>query len=393
MNETKPWLNYRLYLINASGGVETGRPDASDARGFVDIDALLLYVATHGETAVQVATAEEAYRIVGGLMPIPGTTIIVGQPFVTVPDPGTVTGPAVPIVEPPNPDENAPLPVTLKYPFAPAVAIVATAGGGPVVTAVVVVASIIGSIFGFFGHGINKATKRALDGLAGAIANVGMTAVILASKIARALGKVLKALGDLWNKVILPALRTINRLASKLVRIIDRILKPMLAWQKRIHDLVMKYYIKLFVPVLDMLQKIRKALALLKILRVPGIKKLDDKLRQMEAKLIAPIAAILRRVNEHGWFINVLLNAKMLLSRDIFGASTKEYVHDLAAVLWDSQIPKEDELPAPGRPILPQAAAAESRDQFVTLARTGGGPMLLQVDAGKSVFKQQVARR
>jgi hypothetical protein len=256
--------------------------------------------------------------------------------------------------------------------------------GEPISTGIIIVGSILASIFrGLFGGGINAETAAALNGLRGALATVSDTLTRAAWQIARGVGRVLSALSAIWVRVIAPILRRVLELTERLARIVDRVLRKYFEVIERIRKVVLEWYDRFARPILLVIQRIRQVLAVLKFFRVPFARQLDDYLARIEATVIGVIQEALARINILGRWVNVILTGRLLIQDPVLINSLHEYsgsvVHLLANAMQRPLTPGEllalRQAPAP-EPAGVAAARVESRMRFgrdwAMEARVGG---------------------
>jgi hypothetical protein len=191
-------------------------------------------------------------------------------------------------------------------------------------------------LFGGGGIGLGDAilgVRSMRDAIVGIAQEVEKFVTILAAAIQAVLG----ALQKIYEKVIKPILDKIEEITSKLGAWLDRILKPYLDLLQRIRQTILDIYGRIFLPIITAIQRIRQALALLRILHVPGVDKLDQKLQRIQGKLVGVIQQLLNRVNDHSGLINTLLTAKMILQRGVFLNSYYGYQGSIQALWWNGQ--------------------------------------------------------
>lgn len=112
----------------------------------------------------------------------------------------------------------------------------------------------------------------------------------------QAIGKLLK---DVMTNVIMPALQALQKLRNYLIQIYERYLRPLLV----------------------ILQDVRKVLAILKVFHIGFANKLDAALADVQRKISAPLLYLLQYTNAVANYINLILDARLLLQRPLFLAS------------------------------------------------------------------------
>jgi hypothetical protein len=269
--------------------------------------------------------------------------------------------------------------------------------GEPTTTvAATVVATVIAAVVGIFRRGVPKEIAQEIFGLRDAVVQLGRELLRLAKLLAAGIQVLLDALRTLWERVIKKLIDRVEQLSSKLGRLIDKVLGPYLDLLQKIRQIILDIYGRVFLPIIEMLQKIRQAIALLRILKVPGMKKLDEKLQQIQGKLIGVIQVLLQRANDHSGLLNVLLNVRMTLQHGTLLGSLYEARRSWISMWWNEQTPRPGSLAGGGGTSSPPEAVVEAakRDMDV-FARTGGGPLAGKIAPGLEVFRRsvQVPRR
>lgn len=271
--------------------------------------------------------------------------------------------------------------------------LIAVPTGEPTSTVVAtVIANVIGALGGIFGRGLPGKVAKEIFALRDTITQLGMEIVRLGQLLAKGIKAVLEALRTLHDKVLKRAVDQIEKINSRITRIIDKILGPYLDLLQRIRQLILDIYGRLFLPIIELLQMVRQMIALLRLLRVPGMKKLDEKLQRIQSKLIGVIADLLDRTNEHSGLINVLLTARMTLQKGTLLGSLMETRRRWISMWWNEQTPLPGTLTrsaVPSRPI--EVYQAEVDRDLELFARTNGGPIATSIAPGLEEFRR-VAR-
>ncbi len=247
------------------------------------------------------------------------------------------------------------------------IAIAPVVTGEPVTT---IIFSIGAALFSIFGRGLPSSVKKELLGLRDAIKGVANALQLFAWWIAHSARWVLGALRGLWERIVKPLLDHIDRLTARLARLIDKVLQPYLELLQKYRKLLLDIYAKFFLPWIEVIQKIRQALALLRLLRVPGMKQLDEKLARIEGKLIGVITGLLRRTNEHAGLLNVLLTVRMTLQRGVLYGTIRESRRHFVNAWWNAQTqaltPEEERALQARKAALREHRASKALDDLLT---------------------------
>lgn len=289
----------------------------------------------------------------------------------------------------PQPPPAVPPPSNAEtIPDIPVQPIILVPTGEPVSTGVIsAVATIIGAIIGIFKSGLPKSVAKELVSLRDAVVQLGKELLRLSQILAWGIQAVLRALETLWEKVIRPVLNQIEQINRRIGAILDRVLKPYLDLLQRIRQIILDVYGRIFLPIISAIQQIRQMLALLRILKVPGVKALDEKLQQIQGKLIGVITDLLRATNDHTGLLNTLLTLRMTLQHGVFIGSMFERSGDWISLWWNEQTPKSgNDAPISGTAPPIEAAAAKATQDSVTYATTGAGPLAALITRGTETF-------
>lgn len=246
------------------------------------------------------------------------------------PSPPVESAPPAPAATPTPPSVGvAPVPVAnLRPRLAPIVT------GEPITTGI---ATAIGVIASIFGGGGDSALQSVVDGLQVGfitLSNVLSTTITLLSNIAKGILDVLK---KIWQNILKALIDLLNKILGALAVIINNVLKPILQLIDHIRKQILGIYARFFLPVIAMLQKIRKVVALLALLHVPGMKQLDQKLARIQGKVFGVIQALLSRVNDHSGLLNILMSARLVLQHDVLVRSMYETQGAWINQWWNAQ--------------------------------------------------------
>ncbi len=260
--------------------------------------------------------------------------------------------------------------------------------GEPISTAVLTILSAIASIFT---GGMAALTKNAINQLRDAISWVADNLSRVAGRIARWVDSAMRGLAYVWRNIIRPVLLHIQQIFDRVRRLIDRVLKPYLDFMERIRRQILMIYNLYFRPIIQLIESLRKMLAILRLAHIKFADKLDAQLARLEAKISWPVQEALRRTSVTGRWINVLLTAKMLLQQPILVNSLVAYDGAWINHFYNAQskplTPAEKaELYAERPEVTPEMAAQQVRDYFTT----GGGPIALEIQDALAYVRQHL---
>jgi hypothetical protein len=202
-------------------------------------------------------------------------------------------------------------------------------------------------------------------------------------RIVRALGRMLNALAAAWQWFQAHVLAKIQKLANKLSRLIDKVLKPYLDFMRKIREAIMRIYNTFFRPIIQLIESLRRVLAILKLFHIKWADRLDRRLARLEGRIMAPIYDLLRHTSIAGSWLNLLLTLKYTLQRPIFVRTLWAYQGDVVRTFWDAQSmfpPAVSGPPTPPAPAPP--TSQEIAQEWMDYLTTGGGPLATSIDAG-----------
>lgn len=230
-----------------------------------------------------------------------------------------------------------------------------------------VVVSAILSLFGLFGKGTDKKTAKALEDLRKAQVAMGDGITAIAEGLSRSIGKIFRGVEGVFARVLIPTWTYLKRITDRLTKVIDRILKRYQEIFDNIRRRVLAIYDKFFRPILDTIQKLRKLTAGLRVLGVKWAAKLDARLAKLEGKIISPILAILKRLDEHSELVNILLTARGYLQIPVLLASLWRTVTELTDLFWwghtgPSAGARAEQIRRDNRPLSPAESKAGLQD-------------------------------
>lgn len=260
--------------------------------------------------------------------------------------------------------------------------------GEPVSTGILtVIVTISVALWKLFGGGVSRAVKNALEGMRRLLIDGLRELLQFVLILARAIGRLYLLVKQLYDRVIEPLFRQVAVIMQRLDRLLNRILRPYLDFMQRVRAQLLRIYDRYFRPTIEVIQMMRQAIAILRLAHVPFAKSLDEKLVRLQAKIMAPILALLERTNEHSGLLNILMRVDMVLKRSVFLGAMQSYRHSWISQWWNEQTPDAIDLgqvrrPPPDSSALAQIAIAN----FTLYASTGGGPLARPIAVGIAAF-------
>lgn len=250
--------------------------------------------------------------------------------------------------------------------------IVPVVTGEPITTGIGIA---VGAILSIFGGGGDSGLQAVVDGLQvgfTTLSNVLGTFITLLSNIVKDILDVLK---KIWQNILKALIDLLNKILGVIATIINKVLKPILQLIDHIRKQILAIYARFFLPVISMLQKIRRIVALLALLHVPGMKQLDQKLARIQGKLFGVIQALLSRVNDHSGLLNILMSARLVLQHDVLVRSLYETQGAWINQWWNAQEWGRDPADEQAGAQLDVQLQSQQRTQALdTFLRTGVDP-------------------
>jgi hypothetical protein len=137
------------------------------------------------------------------------------------------------------------------------------------------------------------------------------------------------ALYHYWTDYLKPFLDKIIKAIKWLHDHLNKILKPIHKWIKRIHDWYVKYILKWQLLALNIVSGIRQFLALLKLLDVKWAAKLDAELQKIQGYITESITAILGPLNSALSILGMAVDPSLFFRQDMFGRTLWNSLGDL----------------------------------------------------------------
>ncbi len=263
--------------------------------------------------------------------------------------------------------------------------------GPPPVLIVTGVISAIAGLFRLFGGGVPSNVKRALEGLRDTIQTVGDTLMRFAWFIARALGRVFNALRYAWDRVIWPLLRQIPRIIGRLRRLIERDLPRLLRLIERIRQRVIEIYERYARPALLVIERMRRMLLIFRLLHFKWAENLDRRLRNIQGRIMQPLAIVLQHLAVVEQWINVIVSTEQLLQETIFGNSLWHYQRDVVrAVLGVLGRPLDPLMKLTLFPSDAAVTAGQSREHLRSYLQHNSGPIAGDVAQATAEARRQL---
>jgi hypothetical protein len=253
-------------------------------------------------------------------------------------------------------------------------------GGGGLRTGINIV-SILSALFGLFGGGVNKPTKRALEGMRAVVVDLGNELARYATENDGILGRIVGVFRRGWIDAILPFIRKVDGGIARIFKWLRDTFGPVIEFLIWVRRELLKFYDKWFRPIFDTITVIRRILQLGSFLGIEAAGALDRKLAELERRIRIPLDFVVNKLNEVIGVVDRIVTLDGFLQRYTLVRSLVLYQRDALKVWWASihkpmsaEKKKEYEAPATVRSI--QAVA----DDLTAYVRDRGGPDRARID-------------
>jgi hypothetical protein len=125
---------------------------------------------------------------------------------------------------------------------------------------------------------------------------------------------------NIWTNYIKIGLLWVMKEIGKLWSFLHRILDPILKWLQKIRKWYDTHILPMLLKELQLIQRIRQFLALLRIFHVKWAQALDDKLLSMQGKITTSIEAVRGYLNMIISWISLVTDPSMIIRRNTLGA-------------------------------------------------------------------------
>jgi len=216
---------------------------------------------------------------------------------------------------------------------------------------------------------VDAAMVAAIAGIQHALNTLGNELLSVFQKLSRLAGYVLSFLKGLLLDVVHGLVRALSALATLLKDVFTKGLMPALRALQHMRDYLMKLYERFFRPLLVVLQDVRRILAILRVFHIRFASKLDAVLADIQAKISAPLLYLLKWTNTVANYINLILDARLLIQKPLWLATFKQHAGSSVTLQLNSMTGRPDPAtlaalqatPAPATP----AQSTASLNQFL----------------------------
>lgn len=248
------------------------------------------------------------------------------------------------------------------------------AGDGLLLVAVFTwVAALVSGIAVAFGWLGDKAVTIAIT-----VAQAAVMIAVAIAKFALLVAGVFAKLGGLlaafWRSVLRPFVAWTWQQIDRLAQWLDDTIRPVIEFVEKVREAVDKVYDRWIRPILDTLEVVRRTVQLLERLHIEWARKLDEKLAELEDKIIRPITEIRGYLNEAINRLNSISDGFGLFSRLALLRSLINYEREVLEVWWDSLARRERERAAGTVPQISETTPDAAAREVAAYMATGTSP-------------------
>ncbi len=158
----------------------------------------------------------------------------------------------------------------------------------------------------------------------------------------------------------------------------DHVLGPI----RRMHRQLMEIYNRIFRPVLEILDMLRRTVGIIGIFNRKLARKLDSALWGLESRLLDPWYRAMRRLNSLSSWAMAIITRSGLFDRTIFVQTLRRDWKSVWKVLLNN-----GHFPSAGAPRVPFAGLADVHQNFMQYYRDRSGPLRDEVDSIQRDFE------
>lgn len=232
---------------------------------------------------------------------------------------------------------------------------VGATAGNPIIFGIEVVGIILGKILGgiFSGGGTDLSQIQGqIDGLKQDMSTAVAKLTRFAWTALNALGKLLQFVHDLFVGLLAAMWELLKKLAKVIDDLIHGLLAQvvrMLAWLwntalpavvhaiQVVRKVLNDFYVKYMRKALVWIQLARRYLQILRLFHIKWAAKLDADLGFIVSSILGPYLQVLRYLNNFASWVNIIVNAKLILQRPVFINTMYAYQKDWVNMFWASQ--------------------------------------------------------
>jgi hypothetical protein len=170
----------------------------------------------------------------------------------------------------------------------------------------------IGNAFGQLAQLLSEIFAFLWAALAAALNFIWSVLVSMANAIVSIFKNVGSFFARMWTDYVKPAIRGIFTQVIKLFDRLNRLLAPLMKWIQKIRKWYDTHILPILLKEIQMIQRVRQFLAVLRILHVKWATVLDQKLQDIQGKIIQTVETVRQKLNEISNFLTIVSDPLLL---------------------------------------------------------------------------------
>jgi hypothetical protein len=131
---------------------------------------------------------------------------------------------------------------------------------------------------------------------------------------------VAKFFGHFWSDFVKPAINGLFNLVAKIYSAIHRVLDPLMRWVQKIRAWYDTHILPMLLKQIQMIQRIRQFLSILRVFHVKWAQQLDDKLAGLQGKITDSIELVRGYLNLVISWIALITDQNSVIRRSVLGS-------------------------------------------------------------------------
>lgn len=204
--------------------------------------------------------------------------------------------------------------------------------------------------------------------------------------------KAWQGLKIVWNDVLKPTIRWVDKAITRLHDWLKRTLKPLITFLRSVKDHIDSFYKKFVRPILDTIDFVHQLNRVLTTFHLNFLQKIDATLQKFESYVNARFEWVYARINLAQDWINSIIDGGGLFQRWVFLRTLERDVMRSWQILFNARAGEisAEEMSALRGKNKPPSFRMIQRD-FETYLRTGGGPYANDIDVTLAMAKAYAA--
>jgi hypothetical protein len=191
----------------------------------------------------------------------------------------------------------------------------------------------IGSIFGQLSQIISQLFIILWNAMLQLFVFLYNTLVAVVNAIVAVFKNVGKFFARAWTDYLKPAVRGLFDHVIRLFDRLHRLLAPLLKWIQKIRKWYDTHILPILLKQIQMIQRVRQFLAVLRVFHVKWAQTLDDKLLRVQSKITLTVEAVRGYLNQIINWIALVTDPGMIIRRNTLGAWLLSHVGGLKRIV------------------------------------------------------------